>query len=112
MREYLEFLGNLSQALAALGLATVLLSVLKRSAERRRWREFRAQMDRWTDRLRIAGMRLELGSSDDVWKAECERKLFHAGFSPLEIPQLLDISVAVAKELAASKFLIGGDFNA
>jgi hypothetical protein len=106
MQQYLEFLGNLSQALAALGLVTVILSMLKRSFERRRWREFRYRMDEWTDRLRNAGMRLDSTSSDEVWRAECERKLFNAGFSPLEIPQVLDLSVAVAKELATSKFLV------
>lgn len=106
MIEYLQFLADLSHALAALGLVTVVLSMLKRSTERRRSRTFKDGMDEWTDGLRAAGIRLDQHALEDELKAECERELYNAGFSPLEIAQILDVSLAVAKGIAVSKFLI------
>lgn len=43
---------NLAQILTGFGLVTVLLAILKRNAERRCWRNFKAYAHDWIDRLR------------------------------------------------------------
>lgn len=102
--ENLTQLDSLAQILAGFGVITVLLAILKRNAERRCWRNFKVRVDDWTNRLHEAERRL-VDLDDDEWKAECERMLTDSKFSPLEIIQILDASVIVAKGIAANKFL-------
>jgi len=40
------------------------------------------------------------------WKTVCERMLTDANFSPLQINQLLHVSVVVAKGIVADKILV------
>jgi hypothetical protein len=107
---FTEFLENLTpmvdlaRILAGFGLITVLLAILKRNAERRCWRNFKMRVDDWVDRLRESGNHHPRELDDDEWKAECERMLTDAKFSPLEINQVLDTAVIVAKGIAADKF--------
>jgi hypothetical protein len=103
--ENLTPLVDLAQILAGFGVVTVLLALLKHYVERRRWTFFKRQLDEWTDQIRDAGMRVPHSGDDNQWKAECERVLTEAGFSPLEINQILDLAVATAKGIAADKFL-------
>jgi hypothetical protein len=108
----MEFLENLTpmvdlaRILAGFGLITVLLAILKRNAERRCWRNFKLRVDDWMERLRQTENRHPRELDDDEWKAECERMSTDSKFSPLEINQLLDTAVIVAKGIAADKFLI------
>ena len=109
--EWLESLTpmvNLVRVLAGVGLITVLLAYLKRTAERRCWRSFKASVNDWSQRLVEAENRHPDQLSDDEWKIECERMLTDANFSPLEIKQILDISVVVAKGIAVDKILMSG----
>ncbi len=91
---FTEFLENLTpmvdlaQILAGFGLVTVFLAILKRNAERRCWRDFKARVDDWVDRLRESGNRHPRELGDDEWNAECERMLTDAKFSPLEIDRV------------------------
>jgi len=50
-----------------------------------------------------AGSRHPSELSEDEWKVECERMLSDVNFSPLQIEQLLDTSVVVAKGIVAEK---------
>lgn len=102
--ENLTPLVSMAQILAGFGLITVLLAVLKRNSERRCWRIFKARVEDWTDRLRDSGHRHPRDLDEDEWKAECERMLSDSRFSPLEIHQILDASVIVAKGIAADKY--------
>lgn len=107
---FTEFLENLTpmvdlaRILAGFGLITVLLAILKRNAERRCWRRYKVCVGDWIDRLRETENRHPRDLDDDQWKAECERMLTDSKFSPLEINQILDTSVVVAKGIAADKF--------
>ena len=40
------------------------------------------------------------------WRVACERMLTDANFSPLQINQVLEVSVVVAKGIAADKILL------
>jgi hypothetical protein len=99
-------LTGLAQAFAGLGLTTVLLAVLKRNLERRFWRDFKRRAGDWIDRLRETENRRPLDLSNDEWMSECERMLADSKFSPLEIHQILNTSVIVAKGIAADRFLV------
>ena len=97
---------DLARILAGLGVVTVLLAFLKRNFERRRWRIFKVLVDDWMDRLGKAQNRHPRQLDDEEWKAECERMLTDSKFSPLEINQILETSVIVAKGIAADRFFI------
>lgn len=101
----LEHLDTLSQMLTALGLTAAALSATKRFWERRRWLNFRQRVSEWTDSMVAIGIRLDEGLTDKEWQAECEIMLTDVGFTPLEIPTLLDLAVVVAKGISSSKFL-------
>ena len=102
--ENLTPLADLARILAGFGVVTVLLAILKRNAERRCWRNFKVRVNDWMERLREAEDRHPRELEDDEWKAACERMLTDSKFSPLEIDQMLDTSVIVAKAIAADKF--------
>lgn len=102
--ENLTPLVDLAQILAGLGLVTILLAVLKHAAERRRWQQFKLRVDDWTDDLRRTEERHPRELDDEEWKIECERLLTDSRFSPMEIDQILDTSVVVAKGIASVKF--------
>jgi hypothetical protein len=104
--ENLKPLGDLAQILAGFGVIAVLLAVLKRTSERRCWRNFKTRVDDWVNRLRESEGRHPRDFNDDEWKAACERMLSDARFSPLEITQVLDTSVIVAKGAVAENFFM------
>ncbi len=56
------------------------------------------------DRLRQSEERHPRELDDDEWKVACERLLTDSRFSPMEIDQILDTSVVVAKGIASDKF--------
>ncbi len=104
--EWLESLTptvNLVRVLAGLGLVTVLLAYLKRFAERRCWRNFKKSVHDWVDRFVESEKRRLSQLSEDEWQAACEGMLTDANFTPLEIKQVLEIAVVVAKGIAADK---------
>ena len=103
--ENLTPLGDLARILAGLGFVTVLLAILKRNGERRCWRNFKVRVTDWTDDIAESEHR-RLPDLDDEWKVKCERWLWDSKFSPLEINQVLDTSVIVAKGIAADRFLV------
>ena len=106
--EVLKPLGDAAVAfvsiLSAFGLSAVLLASLKLAAERRRWRRFKDEVERWTDDILESESRRKY--NDDDLKIECERMLTVAGFGPLEIEKLIDVSLNVAKGFFAAKLLI------
>jgi len=102
--ERLTQLGAIAQILAGFGVVTVLLAVAKWHFERICWRGFKLRVHAWVDRLRETENRHPRDLGDDQWKAECERMLAESRFSPLAIPGLLDLSVTVARGIAAEKF--------
>lgn len=107
--EWLESLTpmvNLVRVLAGLGLVTILLANLKRFAERRCWRKFKVSVHDWVERLIESENRHPNQLSADEWKAECERMLTDANFSPLEINHVLDVAVVVAKGIAADRIIM------
>lgn len=97
---------DVAQILAGFGLITVLLAVLKRHAERRCWRLFKERVDDWIDQLQEAENRHPHDIEDDEWKAKCERMLTDSKFSPMEINQLLNTAVIVARGIAADKVIM------
>ncbi|MCG8450720.1 MAG: hypothetical protein MI725_14215 [Pirellulales bacterium] len=99
-------MADLARILAGFGLITVLLAILKHNAERRCWRNYKVFVNDWTDRLFKTGNQHPADLEVDEWKAECERMLTDAKFSPLEIERLLDTAVIVAKGIAADKFFV------
>ena len=104
--ESLKSLGDVARILAGFGVVTVLLAYLKHTLERRRWRNFKENVDDWVNLLVESGIRHPNELSEDEWKAECERMLTDAGFSPLQVKQLLDVGVVVAKGIATDKIFM------
>jgi hypothetical protein len=102
--ESLTRMADLVQILAGLGVITVLMAILKRYAEQRRWQNFKLEVEDWLDRLRDTEHRHPRELDDREWKVACERMLTDARFSPVEIHQLLGTSVVVAKGIASDKF--------
>jgi hypothetical protein len=100
-----EQLGSLSQILAALGAGTALLAVVKRYFEQRRWDKFKRRVVEWTDNMLAVGIRIDSRLADEEWRYECEIMLADVGFTPVEICQILDISIVVAKGTASTRFL-------
>ena len=97
---------NLVRILAGLGLVTVLLAYLKRIVERRCWHNYKETVHDWVGRFVESEDRQLNQLSEDEWKAVCERMLTDAKFSPLEIRQILDTAVVVAKGIAADKIFM------
>ena len=107
--EWLESLTpmlNVVRILAGVGFVTVLLAYLRRVAARRCWRNFKARVHDWVDRLVETENRHPNHLSEEEWQAACESMLTDANFGPMEIRQLLDLSVTVAKGIAADKMFI------
>ena len=103
--ELLTPLKDVVAVLSGLGLVTVLLAYLKHSAERKCWRDFKRQADDFAVRFVKADKRHPYQIDDDEWRAICERMLSDAHFSPMQIPELLDVSVIVTKEIIQDKVL-------
>jgi hypothetical protein len=51
------------------------------------------------------GIRIDSRLADEEWRYECEIMLADVGFTPVEICQILDISIVVAKGTASTRFL-------
>ena len=102
--EAIESMG-LVTTLGGLGVTAIILASLKWFIDRRRWRQFKASVHEWLDRL-IKAERFPKNLQDYEWKAECERMLMDARFRPAEIVQLLDLSTIVAKGIAANKMFM------
>lgn len=101
--ESLKPLGDVASILAGFGLVTVFLAYLKHTAERRCWRNFKESVHDWVERLIKSQNRHPKELGEDEWKAVCERLLTDANFSPLQLTQVLEVSVVVAKGIAADK---------
>jgi hypothetical protein len=86
---------------AGLGLAAVfgavLLAVLRRNGELRKWRRFKDDLEDWAEKLLSAHYRHPKELSDEDWKSECEAMLHDAQFTPTEITQIMDLAIIVAK---------------
>jgi len=94
---------NVVRLLAGLGLVTIFLAQLKHVAKRRCWRMFKQAVHDWVDRSVESEHQHPNELSEDEWKSECERMLTHANFGPLEVNQILDVAVIVAKGIASEK---------
>lgn len=106
MLQDLAPLSDLARIMAGLGVVTVLLAVLKRNAERRRWRRFKSHVRGWLTLLDSSGLHpKEL--TDDDWRVECERLLEDAGFTPSESDTLIGLAVSTSKGLAAERYFAG-----
>ncbi len=101
---WFESLKSLAQVLAGFGLVTVLLAYGKHAAERRRWKNYKLFAERWIEEILRAEERHPNELTDSQWSFEAERMLAEADFSPLEIHQLLETAVVVAKGLASERF--------
>jgi hypothetical protein len=101
----LELLSHLSQVLAALGVGAAVLAALRRVLQQRRWDRFKQRASEWTDDLLDVGIRLDKRLTEIEWQSECEVMLTDVGFTPLEIHQILDVAVIVAKGIASTRFL-------
>jgi hypothetical protein len=97
---------NVVRVLAGLGLVTVLLAYTKRVGERRCWEKFKQGVHDWVNCTDETQRRHPKELSEDGWKSLCGELLFKAKFSPLDIPQLLPVAVAVAKDIAAEKIIM------
>lgn len=102
----LKPLADLARILAGFGLITVLLAVLKRNGDRSRWRKFKVRVHQWMDGVQEAENRHPREFVDDEWTAKCERMLSDSKFSPLEIDQIMETAVVVAKGIAADRLLL------
>jgi hypothetical protein len=102
----LKPLTDIVQVLAGLGLVTVTLAVAKHFVERRAWRRYKLAVDDWINRLDKLGGKHPKELEEHDWRVECERMLSDANFSPLQVVQLLDAAVIVAKGIAADKGLL------
>ena len=89
---------------AGLGLAAVfgaiLLAVLKRNAQLRQWRNFKDDLEEWAAALLSTHNRHPKELSNDDWRAECETMLYDAQFTPIDITQIMDLAIIVAKATA------------
>ena len=96
-----EGLMPLVELASSVGLITVLgallLAVLKRNAESRRWRNFKQDLEGWARALVDYGDRHPKELRDEDWRAECEVMLYDSGFTPSEISEILDLAIIVAK---------------
>ena len=101
--ESLKILDDVVGILAGLGLVAIFLGYFKHTAERRCWRNFKKRVHDWVDQLLESESRHPNEIQPDEWKVECERMLTDANFSPLQIRQVLDVSVVVAKGITADK---------
>lgn len=86
---------------AGLGLIAVfgaiLVAVLKRYAQLRRWRHFKDDLEDWAAALVSKHDRHPKQLSDGDWRAECETMLSDAQFTATEISQIMDLAIIVAK---------------
>ena len=104
----LEYLSEIAKALmplveivAGLGLitvfGTVLLALLRYYLQIRRWRNYKDDIEQWARDMVDAGDRHPKYLRQDEWRAECESMLYDVGYTPIEISQLLDLAIIVAK---------------
>jgi len=103
--ESLTPLVNLVRVLAGVGLVTIMLANLKRAAEKRCWQKYKALVEIRIDYLIKEQNRHPKELTELEWKVECERLLTDARFGPMEVQQVLEPAVIVAKGIAADKVL-------
>jgi hypothetical protein len=101
----LEQLGSLSQILATLGVSAAAMAAVRRYLENRRWDNYKRRVVEWTDDMLAVGIRIDKSLDDGEWRSECESMLSDVGFTPLEIHQVLEVSLVVAKGIASTRFL-------
>ena len=90
--------------MAGLGLtavfAAILLAVLKRNAQLRRWQNFKDDLEGWAVGLLSTDDRHPKELDEEEWRAECESMLHDARFTPTEISQIMDLAIIAAKNHA------------
>ncbi len=101
----LEHLGSLSQILTTLGVSAAVVAAVRRYLDQRRWDKYKCRVMQWTDDMLAVGIRVDKSLDDGEWRAECENMLSDVGFTPLEIHQVFEVSLVVAKGIASTKFL-------
>ena len=88
-------------SIAGIGLAaifgTILLAVLNRNSQLRRWRNFKDDLEDWADKLLSTHDRHPKELTDQEWRSECESMLYDAQFTPSEITEIMDLAIIVAK---------------
>ena len=117
--ENLKPLTDIAQILGGLGVVTLVLAYAKISSERRCWRRFKRQADIWITRQvefkeQVPGRPSTTPRRapepslfrDDILTVVVEEILSDAGFSPLQVQQLLGMSTLIVKGMAADKFLL------
>jgi hypothetical protein len=118
--ESLKPMADLVQILAGLGLVTAALAYARYYLERHHWDQFKRQAANWLDR-QVALKESWPGESDreseeslteqrvfqeDSLTVIVEKMLSNAGFTPLQIQQLLPTSLLIVRGMATDKFLI------
>jgi hypothetical protein len=98
----------LVQIVASLGLITALLACVKYYVDTWRWRRYKFRIHDWINGLiKLSDEeRHPKRFQDQDWRVECERMLTSAYFSPIEIIDLLETSVIVAKGMAVDRGLL------
>jgi hypothetical protein len=102
---WVESLKSVAQVLAGFGLVTVLLAYVKHTVERRCWDSFKRRAEHWIDDLVRTQERHPNELSEAQWRFEVEQMLTEANFGPLQIQQLLETAVIVAKGLASDRMI-------
>ena len=97
---WIESLKSFAQVLAGFGLVTIVLAYLKHAAERRCWRTYKWLAEKWIDELIRVHEVHPNELTETQWRAEVEQLLTDAKFGPLQIQQLLETAVVVAKGMA------------
>ena len=97
---WIESLKSLAQVLAGFGLVAIVLAYVKHAAERRCWRNYKRHAEQWIDEL-IRVHEIHPNELTEMqWRSEIEQMLTDANFGPLQIQQLLETAVIVAKGMA------------
>ena len=101
---WVESLKSLAQVLAGFGLVTVLLAYGKHTTDRRCWKNYKRRAEQWMDAVLRAQERHPSELTEAQWRFEVERMLTEANFGPIQIHQILETAVIVAKGLASERF--------
>jgi hypothetical protein len=101
--EWFQSLKSVAEVLAGFGLVTILLTTMKHTAERRSWKSFKRRTQDWIGDLVKANDKHPKEFTDAEWQFEVERLLSDANFGPMQVEQLLETGVIVAKGLAAER---------
>jgi hypothetical protein len=100
---WVESLKSVAQVLAGFGLVTILLAYIKNASERRCWDNYKHRTQQWIDELIRSQERHPNELTEDQWRFEVEQMLSDSHFGPMQVEQLLETAVLVAKGFARDR---------